>query len=102
MFMFPVILQQTDDKSWVLFCEMLGCSLDITQATELCEVAGLYGWVACECGLTDGTTACNHKTPATMLKEAQGVLVANVGWEAHLMSSSYLSNRLFDVFAGFA
>ena len=95
--MIEVTLQKADGEGWILFCEVLDCSLAITQTIGLLELARLYGWPACECGLTDGMTACNHETPATMLQEAQRVLVANVGWEADIMQSHYLCDRLMDV-----
>lgn len=96
-FMIPVVLQKNDGEGWILFCEVLDCSLTITQVIGLLETARLYGWTACECGLTDGTRACSHETPTTMLQEALRVLVANVGWEADLMRSPYLLDRLDEV-----
>jgi len=37
-------------------------------------VASLFGWVACECGCTDGTIDCKHKTASDMMQSAQNYL----------------------------
>ena len=54
------------------------------------EYAGLacaFGWVPCECGFTDGTVNCKHKTVSEMLADAYDFLMQHVGdkipWEEH-------------------
>lgn len=95
--MIPVLLQHTDNDGWVLLCEVLDCSLPLTRDTDILEAARLFGWSACECGLTDGTTACSHKIPELMLEQAQQFLVANREMEADIMHSPYWSGRLEDI-----
>jgi len=95
--MIPVLLQHTDNDGWVLQCEVLECSLPLTRDTDILEAARLFGWSACECGLTDGTTACSHKTPDLMLEQAQQFLATNREQEADIVHSPYWSHRLEDV-----
>jgi len=95
--MIPVLLQHTDDEGWVLRCDVFDCSLPLTRDTDILEAARLFGWLACECGLTDGTTACSHKTPELMLEQAQRFLVANTELEADIVPSPYWSARLEDI-----
>ena len=95
--MIPVLLQHTDNDGWVLQCEVLDRSLPLTRDTDILEAARLFGWSACECGLTDGTTACSHKTPDLMLEQAQQFLVANREQEADIVHSPYWTHRLEDV-----
>ena len=94
--MIPVLLQHTHNDGWLLRCEALDCSLTLTRNTDILEAARLFGWSACECGLTDGTTACSHKTPELMLEQAQQFLVANREMEADIVPSPYWSGRLED------
>ena len=95
--MISVLLQHTDNDGWVLLCEVLDCSLTLTRDIDILEAARLFGWSACECGLTDGTTACSHKTPELMLEQARQFLVANRELEADIMHSPYWSGRLEDI-----
>lgn len=37
---------------------------------ELCELAAILSWVACDCGMTDGAADCEHRTADLMLQEA--------------------------------
>lgn len=41
-------------------------------------VASNFGWVACDCGETDGTIDCPHKTAGEMIAEATEYLDNNV------------------------
>lgn len=43
------------------------------------SLASNFGWVACECGETDGTIDCPHKTASRMIAEAEEFLDAHVG-----------------------
>ncbi len=86
--MIPVTLQQDDQKNWRLNCEELNLSLTITKNTGITELARLYGWGTCECGLSDGTKSCRHKTKEIMLEEAEQFLTDNIGWEADILQSS--------------
>jgi hypothetical protein len=95
--MIPVLLQHADNDGWVLLCEVLDCSLTLTRDIDILEAARLFGWSACECGLTDGATACSHKTPELMLEQARQFLVANRELEADIMHSPYWSGRLEDI-----
>jgi len=42
-------------------------------------VASTFGWVPCECGHTDGTVDCRHKTASKMIAEAAEYLGDHVG-----------------------
>ncbi len=95
--MISVLLQHTDNDGWVLLCEVLDRSLPLTLDTDILEAARLFGWSACECGMTEGTTACSHKTPELMREQARQFLVANRELEADIVHSPYWSHRLEDV-----
>lgn len=41
-------------------------------------VASTFGWVPCECGFTDGTVDCEHRTASEMIQEAQEWLDAHL------------------------
>ena len=41
--------------------------------------ASRFGFVPCECGATDGTVDCEHKTATQMISEAYDFLVDHVG-----------------------
>ena len=40
-----------------------------------------FGWVACECGLTDGTIDCKHKKASDMIESAGNFLDEHIGDE---------------------
>ena len=42
-------------------------------------LATTFGWVACECGHTDGTVNCPHKTVTDMISSATDYLDDNEG-----------------------
>ena len=42
-------------------------------------VASSFGWSPCECGATDGTVDCHHKTASDMITEAGQYLDENIG-----------------------
>lgn len=42
-------------------------------------VASCFGYVPCDCGGTDGTVDCAHKTAHVMISEAQAWLDAHEG-----------------------
>ena len=42
-------------------------------------LANTFGWVPCECGQTDGTVDCRHRTASTMIAEAAEYLGDHVG-----------------------
>jgi hypothetical protein len=41
--------------------------------------ATTFGWRACECGATDGTVNCPHKTASEMIADAQAYLDEHIG-----------------------
>ena len=41
--------------------------------------ASSYGWQACECGETDGTIDCAHKTASEMIGQAADYLDEHIG-----------------------
>lgn len=42
-------------------------------------LASTFGWTPCECGTTDGTVDCPHKTASRMIAEAQEFLDRHIG-----------------------
>ena len=42
-------------------------------------VASAFGWLACECGETDGTVNCPHKTASEMIASARQFLDDHTG-----------------------
>jgi len=42
-------------------------------------LASSFGWSPCECGETDGTVDCPHKTAGDMIGEAREFLDDNLG-----------------------
>jgi len=42
-------------------------------------IASTFGWTPCECGATDGTVDCLHKTASQMIVEAQDYLDDHLG-----------------------
>jgi hypothetical protein len=42
-------------------------------------IASTFGWSPCECGATDGTVDCGHKSASQMIAEAQTFLDDNIG-----------------------
>jgi len=45
------------------------------------SLASNLGYVACECGATDGTIDCQHKTASEMIEDAIDFLDDNLGVE---------------------
>tara|TARA_R100000963_G_scaffold33022_1_gene25071 strand:+ start:401 stop:661 length:261 start_codon:yes stop_codon:yes gene_type:complete len=45
-------------------------------------IASTFGWIACECGETDGTIDCAHKTATEMIDSAREYLDENIGERA--------------------
>ena len=41
--------------------------------------ATTFGWRPCECGKTDGTVDCEHKTASEMIQQAQNYLDEHIG-----------------------
>ena len=42
-------------------------------------LASSFGWTPCDCGTTDGTIDCDHRTASEMIAEARAFLEANEG-----------------------
>ena len=56
-------------------------------------VAGTFGWVPCECGRTDGTVDCAHKTTAEMVASAQEYLDEIADSDVSVEDPGYFSNE---------
>lgn len=41
--------------------------------------ANTFGWSPCDCGLTDGTVDCEHRTVVDMIADAQQYLDDHIG-----------------------
>lgn len=46
---------------------------------DFCGIASSFGWEPCECGSTDGTIDCEHKTASQMIGEATEYLDDHIG-----------------------
>lgn len=46
---------------------------------DFCGIASSFGWSPCDCGDTDGTVDCEHKTADQMISEARKYLDDNLG-----------------------
>jgi hypothetical protein len=57
---------------------------------EFPSLAGVFGFVPCECGATDGTVDCKHKTASDMISAAIDFLDEHEGEE--------IETDLFDYF----
>ena len=45
-------------------------------------IAGMFGWVPCDdCGETDGTVSCKHKSVSVMIEEAHDFINDHIGTE---------------------
>lgn len=42
-------------------------------------VASTFGWCPCECGFTDGTVDCEHRTADDMIQEASQYILDHIG-----------------------
>ena len=42
-------------------------------------IASNLGYVPCECGTTDGTVSCDHKTVGQMIEEANDFICSHLG-----------------------
>lgn len=78
-----VLLIDTSDNLllWHSFPEKL--PLDATRLFQLDwdfpSLASMFGFVPCECGKTDGTIECEHKTPYEMIASAREFLDGHCG-----------------------
>lgn len=48
---------------------------------DYAPLASRFGWVPCECGATDGTVRCQHKSVGQMLSDAFDFLAERDGEE---------------------
>jgi hypothetical protein len=56
-----------------------GWEQPIQTDVDIAVAAHFFGWVPCECDLTDGTVDCDHRTASQMIGEAKEYLAAHVG-----------------------
>ena len=79
-----VILEQGPEGS-PIFCFGLyaadsGECVEFVQSDwDWAGLASSLGWTPCECGSTDGTVACAHRTVSEMLSEAFAFLAERDG-----------------------
>ena len=75
-----VTLMGPDDDGCFFLCDYEGREYRLVrQRKDHAAAAALFGWKACECGQTDGTVACEHRTVREMIAEARGVLMDHIG-----------------------
>jgi len=58
-----------------------GETLLVTTDYDYPGLASTFGWVPCDCGETDGTVDCPHRTASEMISEAAEYLDNHVGDE---------------------
>lgn len=75
-------LMGPDDQGCWYLCDGNGHDWPVVRdRKEHAYAARLFGWTACECGQTNGTTACEHRTVEEMLEEARAFLMDHIGDE---------------------
>ena len=62
-----------------LYAEDGECLEFVQTDWEHASLASTLGWTPCECGATDGTVACAHRTVSDMLSEAFDYLAEHDG-----------------------
>ena len=60
------------------------CVVFVQSDWDYAGLASSLGWCACECGCTDGTVNCDHRTVSEMLSEAFDYLAERDGQEFDL------------------
>ena len=73
-----ISLQSCDFGTYLLVADE-GREILIQADWDFPGVASTFGWVPCECGHTDGTVACAHKTASRMIVDAAEYLEDHVG-----------------------
>ena len=71
-------LQSGDFGAYLLVADD-GREVLIQSDWDFPSIASTFGWVPCECGHTDGTVDCLHKTTSIMIAEAAEYLGDYVG-----------------------
>jgi hypothetical protein len=59
---------------YLLINEDDGTDIVVQYDFDYCGVASTFGWVACECGRTDGTVPCAHHPVSEMISDAAAFL----------------------------
>jgi hypothetical protein len=73
-----ITLEQGDFGTYLVVAED-GRDILIQTDFDYPGIASTFGWSPCECGATDGTVDCRHKTASQMIAEAQAFLDDNIG-----------------------
>ncbi len=73
-----ITLEQGDFGTYLVVAED-GQDILIQTDFDFPGIASTFGWSPCECGATDGTVDCGHKTASQMIAEAQRFLDENIG-----------------------
>tara|TARA_Y100001938_G_C7747184_1_gene262157 strand:- start:111 stop:371 length:261 start_codon:yes stop_codon:yes gene_type:complete len=67
-FNFTFVVTSEDDRSFLVQSDW-----------DYPGLANTFGWIPCECGETDGTIDCEHKTASEMIDDAHTFLLNNTG-----------------------
>ena len=73
-----ITLEEGDFSSYIVRSES-GEDLLVQTDWDFSGVASSFGWCPCECGFTDGTVDCEHRTVSEMIGEARQFLDDNIG-----------------------
>ena len=69
-----------------------GRDMPVTLDYDFPSLASLFGYVACDCGCTDGSIDCEHKTASTMISEARSVIDNNL--DIFVDAPGYFSDKV--------
>lgn len=73
-----ITLEQGDFGTYLVVAED-GQDILIQTDFDYPGIASTFGWSPCECGATDGTVDCGHKSASQMIAKAQAFLDDNIG-----------------------
>ena len=77
--MTPQITLEAGDFGTYLLLADDGCDILIQTDWDYPGVASTFGWCPCDCGETDGTVDCPHRTASDMISEAGEYLDDHIG-----------------------
>ena len=76
--MMSITLEAGDFGTYLLLADD-GCDILIQTDWDYPGVASTFGWCPCDCGETDGTVDCPHRTASDMISEAGEYLDDHIG-----------------------
>ena len=74
----PISYESGQFGTWLIVHED-GRDILVQTDSDHPGLASTFGWVPCECGETDGTVDCAHRTATDMIEDAADYLRENEG-----------------------